>query len=105
MAEKDEKDDRHQPDENWVAVEGVPNATEGALLAGFLESEGIPARVVDRSFHLTPMPEDEELSPIAVAVPKNRLAEAEQLLAAREAEGPGPEPEDGGGPEDSGSVR
>jgi hypothetical protein len=32
------------------------------------------------------MPEDDELSPIAVAVPEDRLAEAEQLLARREVE-------------------
>ena len=72
--------------ERWVAVESVTSETEAALVAGFLESEGIPARVMDRSFHLTPMPEDEELSPIAVAVPEERLAEAEQALARREAE-------------------
>ena len=101
MVEKEEKDDKHQPDENWVALEGVPNETEAAILAGFLQSEGIPARVVDRSFHLTPMPEDEDLSPIAVAVPKDRFAEAEKLLASREAEGAGPEPEpkNGDGPD------
>jgi hypothetical protein len=104
MAEKDERDDRKEKDENWVALQGVPNETEGAILAGFLESEGIPARVVDRSFHLTPMPEDEDLSPIAVAVPKDRFAEAEQLLASREADGPGTETEDGGGSGGSGSV-
>lgn len=104
MAERDEKEDRHQPDENWVALQGVPNETEAAILAGFLESEGIPARVVDRSFHLTPMPEDEDLSPIAVAVPKDRVAEAEQLLASREAEGAGPKPGDDDGPGGPGSV-
>ena len=106
MVEKDEKDDKHQPDENWVALEGVPNETEAAILAGFLQSEGIPARVVDRSFHLTPMPEDEDLSPIAVAVPKDRFAEAEKLLASREAEGAGPEPEpeNGDGPDGPKSV-
>ena len=104
MAEKDERDDRKEVEESWVALEGVANETEAALLAGFLQSEGIPARVVDRSFHLTPTPEDHDLSPIAVAVPKDRFAEAEQLLASREAEGPGPEPEEGGGPEGSGSV-
>jgi hypothetical protein len=59
---------------------------------------------VDRSFHLTPMPEDEELSPIVVAVPKDRLAEAERLLASREGEGTGPEPGSGEGPDEPGSV-
>lgn len=68
----------------WVAVKEVPNETEAALLAGFLENEGIPARVVDRSFHMTPTVENNELSPIAVAVPRDRLDEAEALLAGRE---------------------
>ena len=71
-------------EQDWVAVKGVPNETEAAILAGFLDSEGIPARVVDRSFHMTPTVEDNDLSPIAVAVPKDRLAEAEALLATRE---------------------
>src|SRR5512139_3506205 len=78
-------------DEGWTAVETVANETEAALLAGFLESEGIPARVVDRSFHLTPTPEDSDLSPIAVAVPNDRLPEALQVLGARETESSGPE--------------
>jgi len=106
MAEKDEGDDRKEKgeDESWVALEGVPNETEGALLAGFLQSEGIPARVIDRSFHMTPMPEDEDLSPIVVAVPEGRLVEAEELLASRETDGPGPEPEGGGGPDGPESV-
>jgi hypothetical protein len=71
---------------NWVVVEGVGSETEAALVAGFLESEGIPARVVDRSFHLTPTPEDDELSPIGVAVRAERLRDAEEALARREAE-------------------
>jgi hypothetical protein len=69
---------------DWVVVESVGSEAEAALVAGFLESEGIPARVVDRSFHLTPTPEDEDLSPIGVAVPGERLREAEQALARRE---------------------
>ena len=75
-------------DRNWVAVKEVPNETEAALLAGFLDSEGIPARVVDRSFHMTPTVEDNDLSPIAVAVPRERLADAEALLASRESDFP-----------------
>ena len=71
---------------DWVVVEGAGNEAEAALVAGFLESKGIPARVVDRSFHLAPTPEDEDLSPIGVAVPRERAAEAEQALARREAD-------------------
>lgn len=86
MSGPEKKDDL-----DWVAVMAVPNETEAALLAGFLDSEGIPARVVDRSFHMTPTVEDNELSPIAVAVPRDRLAEAEALLASRESEFPAAE--------------
>jgi len=92
--EKEEKEEKK--DEGWTAVETVANETEAAILAGFLESEGIPARVVDRSFHLTPTPEDSDLSPIAVAVPKDRLAEAIKVLGARETESPGPEADETG---------
>ncbi len=81
-------DPEKRDDQDWVAVKAVPNETEAALLAGFLDSEGIPARVVDRSFHLAPTMEDNELSPIAVAVPRDRLAEAEAILASRESEFP-----------------
>lgn len=79
MSEPEKKDEQ-----GWVAVREVPNETEAALLAGFLESEGIPARVVDRSFHMTPTVEDNELSPIAVAVRRDRVDEAVALLASRE---------------------
>lgn len=73
---------------DWVIVQAFGSETEAALVAGFLESEGIPVRVVDRSFHLTPTPEDQELSTIGVAVPGERLEEAEQVLARCEAEFP-----------------
>jgi hypothetical protein len=72
-------------EESWTAVEGAANPSEAALIAGFLQNQDIPARVVDRSFHQTPTTDD-DLSPIAVAVPSARLLEAQQALAKREKE-------------------
>jgi len=37
--EKEEKEEKK--DEGWTAIESVANETEAAILAGFLESEGI----------------------------------------------------------------
>ena len=79
----DESQQNAATDESWVAVEGAANQVEAELVAGFLRAHDIPARVVDRSFHQTPT-SDEDLSPIAVAVPASRVADAEAALAARD---------------------
>lgn len=70
-------------EERWEGVTAAANESEAALIAGFLESRGIPARVVDRSFHQTPT-ESEDLSGIEVGVPAARVAEAREELARRE---------------------
>jgi hypothetical protein len=70
-------------EERWEGVAAAANESEAALIAGFLESRGIPARVVDRSFHQTPT-ESEDLSEIEVGVPASRVAEAREELARRE---------------------
>jgi hypothetical protein len=70
-------------EEHWEGVAPAANESEAALIAGFLESRGIPARVVDRSFHQTPT-ESEDLSPIEVGVPAGRAEEARKELATRE---------------------
>jgi hypothetical protein len=70
-------------EERWEGVTSAANESEAALIAGFLESRGIPARVVDRSFHQTPT-ESEDLSGIEVGVPSARVAEAREELARRE---------------------
>jgi hypothetical protein len=104
-------------EEGWEGVAPAANETEAALVAGFLQSRGIPARVVDRSFHQTPT-ESEDLSPIEVAVPAAQADEARTALADRERafakdpgtpsdlqtdEGPRDVPPDGeGGPGDVG---
>jgi hypothetical protein len=109
--------DDTKSEEHWEGVAPAANESEAALVAGFLESRGIPARVVDRSFHQTPT-ESEDLSPIEVAVPAARADEARTELADRErafAKDPGSpsdlqtdegprdvKPEDEGGPGDVG---
>lgn len=68
---------------DWKAVQEVSSPSEAALVAGCLETAGIPARVVDKSFHQTPT-SGEELSGIFIAVPVEREQEAIAVLAARE---------------------
>ena len=75
--------DGKKDEEGWEGVTSAANESEAALIAGFLESRGIPARVVDRSFHLTPT-ESEDLSGVEVGVPAARVAEAKAELARRE---------------------
>jgi hypothetical protein len=70
-------------EQGWEGVASAANESEAALIAGFLESRGIPARVVDRSFHQTPT-ENEDLTGIEVGVPASRVAEAREELARRE---------------------
>jgi hypothetical protein len=70
-------------EEGWEGVALAANEAEATLIAGFLESRGIPARVVDRSFHMTPT-ESESLSGVEVGVPVARAAEAREELARRE---------------------
>lgn len=77
--------DGTKDEERWEGVTAAANESEAALIAGFLESRGIPARVVDRSFHLTPT-ESEDLSGVEVGVPVARVAEAKAELARREKE-------------------
>ena len=72
-----------KPSEGWKGIHEVASPSEAALVAGFLESQGIPACVVDRSFHQAPT-SDEELTGIEVAVPVERAEEALKALAGRE---------------------
>ena len=71
------------PDDDWSGVEAVASGVEASLVVGFLESEGIPARIVDKAFRQTPTL-DEDLSEVDVAVPTSRLEEARKLLASRD---------------------
>ena len=69
--------------DSWSAVQSAPNESEAALVVGFLESHGIPARVMDVSFHQYPT-STEDLSEVEIAVPTDRLDEARTALDQRE---------------------
>ena len=69
---------------DWSAVTSVGNEAEATFIVGVLESRGIPARIVDKSFSQNPVPNDEDLASIEVAVPVGRLEEAAAALAKRE---------------------
>jgi len=71
-----------QDGEDWVEVAGVGQDEEAELIAGFLESEGIPAQVEGPS--MTPFPEDlGAFGASRVFVPPDRADEARAALARR----------------------
>jgi hypothetical protein len=73
----------------WLAATIVGTDEDAALVAGFLNSNGIPAQV--ESLHASEFPADfGRLGEVHVMVPAERLDEAQQLLAQSEAETPPP---------------
>jgi hypothetical protein len=74
MARQDEPD--------WVEVASVGQDDEAVLIAGLLESEGIPSEVEGPS--MTPFPEDiGAFGSSRVMVPPDRAVEARELIARR----------------------
>ena len=72
-------------DEEWVEVAAVGQDEEATLIAGFLESQGIPSEVEGPS--MSPFPEDiGAFGQSRVMVPPDRAAEASAALAQRERE-------------------
>ena len=73
---------------DWVQVAAVGNDEEALFMAGFLQSQGIPCEVEGPSA-ATPLPENLGAFGMSrIMVPPDRAAEAGQLLASREQEGP-----------------
>lgn len=70
--------------ERWSAVASVGNEAEATFIVGYLESRGIAARIRDRSFSQNPVPADEDLATVEVAVPADRFEEASEALAKRD---------------------
>mgnify|MGYP003385383933 CR=1 FL=1 len=70
--------------QDWSGVASVGTEAEAGFIVGFLESRGIPARIVDKSFSQNPVPADEDLSSFDVAVPSDRREEAEAALEKRD---------------------
>lgn len=83
-------------DEEWVEVAGAGQDDEARLIAGLLESEGIPSQVEGPS--MTPFPEDLGAFGMSrVMVPSSRADEARAVIAKARSDF-----EAGGGPtEDS----
>jgi hypothetical protein len=75
MAERDEED--------WVEVASVGEDEEAEIIAGLLESEGIPSEIENEAPSILP----ESLGALGttkVLVPPDRAEEARALLAERE---------------------
>jgi hypothetical protein len=75
---------KETPRQDWSAVTSVGSEAEATFIVGFLESHGIPTRIVDKSFSQNPVPAEDGLAAVEVAVPTDRLAEAEEALARRD---------------------
>ncbi len=79
------KRERSEPD--WVEAASVGDDEEAILIAGFLESQGIPAVVEGPT--TTPFPEDLGAFGMSrVMVPPDRAEEARRLLAEKRRRGP-----------------
>ena len=74
-----------ESEEEWVEVASLGQDQQAALIAGLLQSEGIPCEVEGPSSH--PLPENLGSFGLSrVMVPSDRAEEARELLAARERE-------------------
>ncbi len=75
-----------QEEEEWVEVAGSGNDEEATLIAGLLESEGIPCEIEGPS-PVHPLPENIGAFGVSrVMVPPERASEARALIASRERE-------------------
>ena len=78
MADKDDAED-------WVEVAETGNEELASLIAGLLQSEGIPAEILGPATH--PWPETiGALGVSRVTVPPERATEAREIIASREKE-------------------
>jgi hypothetical protein len=69
----------------WTVVRTLGTEEDASLVAGFLESAGIEARVESHLFHQEPV-NFGKLGDVRVLVPEASLVEAERVLAERDAE-------------------
>ncbi len=89
-------------DEEWVEVAEAGQDEQAVLIAGLLESEGIPCEVEGPSMH--PLRENfGAFGTSRVLVPADRAREARELIARREREYRDQPSEESGEPPDSGS--
>ena len=69
----------------WIEIASVGTADEAALLAGFLEAEGIPAQVENVKFQMEPI-NFGGMGEIRVYVPSEHEQRAQELLRERNRE-------------------
>jgi hypothetical protein len=69
-----------QPEGNWAVAAEVAKRYEAELMAGHLQSAGIEARVIDKSFRQEPLPSVRSFAIVRVYVPSGRLDEARRIL-------------------------
>ena len=69
----------------WVEIASTGTEDEAALLAGFLDAEGIPAQVEDVKFNMEPI-NFGAMGEIRVYVPSEHEQRAQELLRERERE-------------------
>jgi len=78
--------------DDWKTAKIVGTEEEAALVAGFLQSNEIPAQV--ESLHASEFPADfGHLGEVHVMVPAARLADAQELLAQSDLDAPPAEDE------------
>lgn len=70
--------------EDWALVETLGSEAEAALIAGFLESCGIPVRIESRFFRQEPVTFG-PMAEVRLCVAPEQVAEARSLLAERRA--------------------
>jgi hypothetical protein len=68
---------------DWEIVETLGTEEEAALIAGYLEAEGIPSAIESLLFHQEPVSFG-QLGQVHVRVPAAELERARTLLEARE---------------------
>lgn len=72
-----------ESEEKWTRVALLADDVEADLIRGFLESEGIEARIDNRKFHMEPV-NFGDLTGVAVLAPAEDAARARELLEKRE---------------------
>lgn len=68
--------------EGWSLLETLGTEPEALLMAGFLQNQGVPARVESLLFRQEPVTFG-GLGVVRLFVPEERLAEAQRLLERR----------------------
>ncbi len=88
--------DETSSDQDWAVARVVESNEEATFVAGYLDSNGIPARV--ESLHVEELPVNlGGLGEVRIRVPAGRLDEAQELLAASDREAARTKPGDHAG--------